>query len=263
MGPLARPSHVMVALAAAAIAAPTGAQEPPDSMSGPAPALTHVRHVATTFRGTPENQGLLPTAVAEAEIARQHATLAKRDPTDLDAVARHTRHVLNALDPSLEESGPGLGYGAVVAAERTAHYIALAAASEGASDAVKTHATHIETAARNAVSNGEAAIEVAQEILESFDTSEGDEEAEAEDAEEASRVEEEAGGAPEEEAEAPNEPPDYPALLERLVSLTQAMVEGVDVDGDGRIGWQEPEGGLAQATRHLELLQQAAGLGGR
>lgn len=199
--------------------APIGSEERP-------PALTHVHHVSETFRGTPDDMGLLPTAVAEAEIGQQHATLALRDPTDLDAIKRHVGHVLHALDPSTVESGPGLGYGAIRAAERTAHYISLAAASVGATPPIETHAEHIETAARNAVANGTAATELGQEILQ------------AEEATEAAE------------------------LLEEMAELTAAMLEGVDADGDGRIGWQAGEGGLAQATTHLGLLRRAVGLEG-
>jgi hypothetical protein len=190
------------------------------------PALTHVLHVSETFRGTPDGMGLLPTALAEAEIARRHATLAAQDPSDLDAMKRHVGHVLHALDPSAVESGPGLGYGAVRAAERTAHYISLAAASVGATPPIQTHAEHIATAARNAATNGTAAAELAQEILESEDA--------------ASAAE----------------------LLEEMTARVTAMADGVDANGDGTIGWQEGEGGLAQAQTHLELLRRAAGLEG-
>lgn len=191
------------------------------------PALIHVHHVATAFRSTPDDRGILPTAVAEAETALQHVMLAQRDPTDIDAIKRHTGHVLHALDPStVEGGGPGLGYGAVRAAERTAHYIALAAASVGATAPIETHAEHIETAARNAVTNGTTAVELGQEILETEDVDVAAE------------------------------------LLEELAGLTTAMLEGIDADGDGRIGWQEGEGGLAQAATHLDLLRRAAGLEG-
>ena len=211
------------AAAQAAAADSAEAEEDP----GRSPALTHIHHVAVTFRGTPEERGLLPTAVAEAEIALRHAELAGGDPTDLDAMQRHTRHVLHALDPSaVEDGGPGLGYGAVHAAERTAHYVGLARASDGATTPVETHGEHIETSARNAVAAGTAAEELAVEILE------------AEDAEVAAEL--------------------LGELLERL----GAMVDGIDADGDGTVGWQEGEGGLAQATRHLELLRRAEGLTG-
>ena len=124
------------------------------------------------------------------------------------------------------ESGPGLGWGAVHGAERTAHYISLAAASSGAVPAIETHAEHIATAARNAMVNGNAAAGLAQDII---------------DAEEADVA---AG------------------LLAELVERTTAMLEGIDANGDGRIGWQEGEGGLAQARQHLQLLLGAIGMEG-
>lgn len=227
-----RPAHAITTLAVVALvaAAPIDASAQDatggSAAEGRSPALTHLHHVSVTFRGTPDSQGLLATAVAEAEIAAQHAALAMRAPEDLDAMQRHAGHVLHALDPSEVEGGPGLGYGAIEASERTAHYISLAASSVGATPPIETHAEHIEASARNAVVNGTAAAELAQEIGEA----------------------EEAAVAAE--------------LLEELVKLTTAMLEGIDADGDGRIGWQEGEGGLAQASTHLGLLRRAAGLEG-
>ena len=51
-------------------------------------------------------------------------------------------------------------------------------------------------------------------------------------------------------------------LLAELTALTDAILNGVDADGDGRVGWQEGEGGLAQATTHMGLLKRGEGLGG-
>lgn len=190
------------------------------------PAIAHVSRVSDSFRGTPEGLGLLPTAVAEAEIAHRHATLAAEAPDDLDAIKRHAGHVIHALDPAeMEDGGPGLGYGVVLAASRTAHYIELSAASEGATDGIRTHATHVATAAGQAAAHAQEALALAEEVR--------DAEAAAEAA----------------------------ALLDELVALTDAILNGVDADGDGSIGWQEGEGGLAQAARHLDLLKQGEGLG--
>lgn len=217
----------LVVMAMGAFAPMTiAAQDDASAGEGRSPALTHVHHVSVSFRGTPDNQGILATALAETGIAAQHAALAMGAPEDLDALKRHAGHVLHALDPSEVENGPGLGYGAIRAAERTAHYISLAARSEGAVPAIETHAEHVEAAARNAVTNGTAAVELLQEILEA----------------------EEAGAAAE--------------LMGEVVDLVTAMGDGIDADGDGRVGWQEGEGGLAQASTHLGLLRRAAGLEG-
>lgn len=266
-----------LALAALAIMgtapAQARAQDPPtqeaaDPYSGPA--FTHLRHVSETFRGTPKDMGLLPAAVAETEIAVQHATLAARDPADVDAVRRHVGHVLHALDPSAVENGPGLGYGAVRAAERTAHYISLAAASDGSTEAIETHSNHIATAARHAMTNGEAAAELAREILAATAPPEEEADSTREQGAEAEgdtvAAEEEAGeaeeGAEDQAAPVAEEDLDIAAAVDELASLTRAMLEGVDADGDDRVGWQDGEGGLAQAQQHLQLLRRAEGLGG-
>lgn len=207
-------------IAAAAVLIPADAQAQNN------PVHAHIGHAADGFRGTPDGMGLLPTAVAEAEIAHQHATLAGRDPSSLEGMQRHMAHVIHALDPSEVESGPGKGYGVVAAAEGAARHTELAASSEGASDGVKTHATHVATAARHAGTMAAQAIDIAEDIQD------------AEDAESAA------------------------ALLEELTALTDAILNGMDANGDGRIGWQEGEGGLAQAATHMGLIKRAEGLEG-
>ena len=189
------------------------------------PVHIHIGHAADAFRGTPDGMGLLPTAVAEAEIAHQHATLAGRDLASLEGMQRHMAHVIHALDAARVEGGPGLGYGVIPAAERAARHTGFAAASEGASDAVKTHATHVATAARSAVTHAEQAIELAEGIQTA------------------------------ESAEAAAE------MLTELTALTDAILNGTDADGNGRIGWQDGEGGLAQAATHMGLIKQAEGIG--
>ena len=219
-----RTSYAIRALSGLTVIGLIGA---PAVVAQASPAHTHMGHVAESFRGTPEGLGgLLPTAVAEAEIAAQHAELAGRDPSNLDGMRRHMGHVINALDPSLVDAGPGLGYGVKAAATGTARHIGLAGGSDGASDNVKTHATHVETAATNAANWADEAVALARRIQE------------ATDAAAAAR------------------------LLEELVSKTSAIVSGMDANGDGRIGWQEGEGGLAQATQHMTLMMRGEGMSG-
>jgi hypothetical protein len=184
----------------------------------------HIGHVADAFANTPGGRGLLATAVAEAEVAVQHAELAASNATDVDVMKRHAGHVLHALDPSVVASGPGAGYGVKQAASGVARHIELAAGTEGASAALGTHATHIATAARSAESSADAAIGVARQLQAAASAAEA----------------------------AP--------LATRLVELAGTVLSGRDADGDGRIGWQAGEGGLAQATQHVSLLKTAEGL---
>ena len=189
------------------------------------PGHNHIGHVADGFRGTPDGMGLLPTAAAEAAVAAQHAGLAARDLTNLDGMKRHVGHVLNALDPAQMESGPGLGYGVLPAANGAARHIELAAAADGASDGVKAHAVHVATSARNTATRAEHAIELAKGIMEATSAD------------------------------------DAAPMMEELVGVTAQLVPGHDANGDGRIGWQEGEGGTEQAQTHVNLMKRGEGIG--
>lgn len=179
---------------------------------------THIGHLGTTFPDTPARWGLLPTAVAEATIAEQHAAFAARTPTDLAGMQRHAGHVLHALDPSVEAQGPGRGYGVKRAANTAATHIEMAAKEPAASANVKTHSVHVATAARAVAARADAAIEVAKKVREAKTAAEA------------------------------------AALVSQLVSLCDQLLAGVDANADGRIGWDAQEGGLRQAKQHLVLL---------
>ena len=49
-------------------------------------------------------------------------------------------------------------------------------------------------------------------------------------------------------------------LVAELNTLAQALLSGVDANGDGRTGWQEGEGGLEVAETHGNLMKNAEGL---
>jgi hypothetical protein len=190
------------------------------------PAHAHIGHVADGWRGTPDGMGLLPTATAEARIAAQHAQLAVSAGTNLAGIKTHTAHVQHAINPEAVESGPGMGYGVLPAARGAVTHIGLASQAEGASDNVKLHATHISTAAGNAVQWSERALGLAEQIQSASD---------------ASRAAE---------------------LAQEMHTLLQHVVSGHDANGDGNIGWQEGEGGLQQAQTHLTLLKRGEGMSG-
>lgn len=187
-------------------------------------AHNHIGHVTDAWRDTPDGQGLLPAAIAEAEIAARHAGLAASDPSNFASMKRHTTHVLHAVDPSQIENGPGLGYGVKRGAAGAAQHITAAANSEGASGAVQTHAVHVATSAQNTVARADRIIELAQRIA---------------------RTTTAADAAP---------------LVAEVNDLAQALLSGVDANGDGRTGWQEGEGGLEVARTHANLMKQAEGL---
>lgn len=185
---------------------------------------THIGHVTTGFQGTPNGQGLLPTALGEAKVAAQHAALAMKSEGNLDQMKLHVGHVLHALDPSAEPKGPGLGYGLARAAQGVAQHIQLAAKSDGASKNVMTHSTHVATSAENVVKWSAEIVAMAKEVRAATDA----------------------------KAAAGH--------VAHINMLAQQIVAGVDADKNGQVGWQAGEGGLQQAETHMNLLLKGEGV---
>ena len=182
----------------------------------------HMGHVMDGWGDTPDGKGLLPTAIAEAEIAIQHAGFAANKPGDLKWMQTHTRHVLHAIDPAIEASGPGLGYSVVAGAAGAAAHINYAAESDGASDNVRTHAEHVATASQNAVARAAEIVALGKEVLS-------------------------AGSAA-----------DAAERVTQVVMLSEQLLTGEDGDGDGKISWQE--GGLDVAKAHMGYMAKGEGL---
>lgn len=184
----------------------------------PGPVGVHLGHIVNAFAEAPMGMGLLPTAMAEARIAVQHAALAARNPTNLDAMKLHAGHVINAIDPTVVDKGPGLGYGVKKAAQGIATHIELAAKAPGASKNVVTHSEHIAAAARNSVQRSDQIVALAKQI------------------------------------QAASSAADAASLVNQLVSLTNELVAGKDLNADGRVGLEPGEGGLQQCDQHIKLL---------
>ena len=191
------------------------------SASAQATISPHVGHVQTSFRDTPEQKGFLETALAEADVAIQHAGLGMRDLTSLDNMKRHGGHVLHAVDPTLIAAGPGKGYGLKKAAANIANHIEMAGAAADQPAAVKTHSVHVAASARNTVQRADEIAVLAQQIQD------------ATTAEEAK------------------------PLFEQLNAMAQQLRAGLDANDDGRVGWQEGEGGLDACETHMGLMMRS------
>ena len=183
----------------------------------------HLAHVATTFQDAPSQQGLLATALAEAKIAAQHAALAAKAGDNLDAMKLHAGHVLHAIDPGIERSGPGLGFGVRRAAAGVVEHIQLAAKVPNSSPNVLTLSFHVLASSTNTVRRSDEIVAVARRIRAA--------------------------------ATAADAAPD----VARLTALTQQLISGLDVNKDGQIGWQTGEGGLEQAQAQMQLMLKGEG----
>ena len=183
---------------------------------------THIGHVLDSFNGTPMNMGLLPTAMAEAKTAAQHAGLAAK-ATSLQMIQTHAGHVINAIDPTIVAQGPGAGYGVKKAAQGVAQHAGLAAMAADANMMVKTHSMHVTTAANNVVAMSDDIVAIAQKIRMSTSMEEAQK------------------------------------LAMEMQTKAEQLTTGVDADGNGQISWNKPEGGLNQAQQHMNFMKMAAG----
>lgn len=208
------------ALAAIALGSTVAGQQAPAANA----AHVHIGHVMTMWKDTPDMQGFLPVAVADAKVAMAHAGFMQKAPDNLDSVKLHAGHVLHALDPSVEPKGPGSGYGVKRASAGALQHIQFAAKSDGASKNVQTHAAHVSASLGNVTQWTDEAIATAQKIRAASSAAEA----------------------------AP--------LVAELIAQTNGIANGVDANNDGSIGWQTGEGGLAQAQAHMGLMMKGEGL---
>ena len=217
-----------VAVLSLALAGPAAAQQPgaaPQAGAAAAhPSHNHIGHVMTSWKDTPNSQGFLPVAIADAKVAVTHAGFMQKSPDNLDSIKLHAGHVLHALDPSIEAKGPGSGYGVKRAAAGALQHIQFAAKTEGASKGVQTHAGHVSASLTDVTQWTDQAIATAQKIRAATSATEA----------------------------AP--------LVAELITQTNNIANGLDANKDGSIGWQTGEGGLAQAETHMRLMMKGEGI---
>ncbi|MDH3272505.1 MAG: hypothetical protein OEN56_14305 [Gemmatimonadota bacterium] len=193
--------------------------------SGPLPTAVaeQLDYLTEAYFDTPGGLGLIPAAMAEAEIATEHVRLAGREAFNLSNMTRHMAHVIHAIDPTEVGGGPGLGYGFKRAAEAAGAHVSQAMRAEGERPGVfDFHAPYMERAARSAAQRADEAIRLARQVQRATSASQG------------------------------------LGLVERLARAVRAMAYGEDRDGDGRIGYSDDEIGLAQAEYHLAIVRRLA-----
>ena len=184
----------------------------------------HIGHLMSGWMDTPEGAGLLPTAIAEAEVARQHAAYAIGQPDNLDSIRLHTGHVVHAVDAAAGGGGPGLGYGLINAASGAAAHIGYAAGAADASDNVKAHAEHVSASLRNVVTWSNEILGLAEQVMTADSASQAN------------------------------------VLAGTIANLADCIRDGCDADSDGTISWGPGEGGLAQAEAHMGYMMQGEGM---
>ena len=123
----------------------------------------HIGHVMIGWRDTPGQVGLLTIAQNDTRVAAAHALLLSKSTT-IDEMKLHAGHVLHALDPAIEKTGPASGYGAKKAAAGAMQHVGFTAAVENASATVKSHASTVAMLLTDASAAIDRGIAAAQHI---------------------------------------------------------------------------------------------------
>jgi hypothetical protein len=198
------------------------AQAPAPAAQTTTPAQVHLGHVLTKFVNVKQG-GLLQAARAEANVVVTHAGLGLQNPNDINAMKMHARHIIHAIDPRRVETGPGTGYGLLMASEGLVRHVELASRAAGSNDQMKTHATHAVASSKNTQRRADRIVAIAIIIADFVET-----------------------------------PADAAELFRDLKVLADQLVAGIDANGDGTVGWQEGEGGLQIVEQHVGFMTQAA-----
>ena len=187
-------------------------------------AHAHMGHVTEGWNDTPDGKGLLPTAIAEAEIAIVHADLAAQQLDNLDWMKTHALHVLHAVDSSAIEAGPGLGYGVKQAAAGAAAHIGFATEAGEATENVKLHAVHVASSANNTVARVAEIVAIVARI------------------------------------QAASSAEDAAAEVAEMQRHANQLLDGRDANGDGSVSWHENEGGLLDTAKHMGFMRDGEDL---
>ena len=123
----------------------------------------HIGHVMIAWRDTPGTVGLLTIAQSDTRIASAHALLLSK-ATTVDEMKLHAGHILHALDPALEKTGPASGYGVKKATAGALQHVGFTAAVDNASAAVKDHASKVTATLTDAMTAVDGAIAIAQKV---------------------------------------------------------------------------------------------------
>lgn len=184
----------------------------------PSIAHVHIGHAMTGWKPSPDHKGLFLVAEEEARIALAQARKAVEQPENLAHIQEHVRGVMHAVDPTVQKKGPGLGFGAKKALFEAIGHITFAAKSDDASVNVQQFADPFAESAKPTMDRCDLIQALGQEIVHSSNSQ------------------------------------DAYVLAQEVLVLASAIVEGVDLNQDGRINPDVNEIGLQQMRAQITAM---------
>lgn len=173
--------------------------------------------VTDSAPGTPDGEGYVSTALADAQVAIIHADLTAQSTTIAD-MQMHAGHVLHAVDPSAIAEGPGSGYGLLLSSQNMASALEIAQGSE--QQPVRLRAGKALECAQNTERRAETLIRIAGSIANA------------------------------------NSLESAQPRADQMKLVARQLVNGFDNNGDGAISCANFEGGITQAMQQLSYAKQ-------
>jgi plastocyanin len=203
----------------------------------PGPSLIHIRHLLVSFPAAPNKVGLEVGLRDQATILRRHTEFMvdALKANDLATVKLHAEHLVNLIEGSkgpdygdLNKDGqvtnPGDGYGLLKNGDQLGYlegskdHANLAAQAEGATPAIKLHASHVVITVDNATGWVTGVRDQSLAVLKVNDI----------------------------KAATP--------LVQQISVLSNQILNGVDVNGDGIILPIPGSGGVVTSYQHAQLM---------
>jgi plastocyanin len=203
----------------------------------PGPALIHIRHLLVSFPAAPNKVGLEVGLRDQTTILRRHTEFMvdALKANDLATVKLHAEHLVNLIEGSkgpdygdLNKDGqitnPGDGYGLLKNGDQLGYlegskdHANLAAQAEGATPAIKLHASHVAITVDNATGWVTGVRDQSLAVLKVNDI----------------------------KAATP--------LVQQISVLSNQILNGVDVNGDGIILPIPGSGGVLTSYQHAQLM---------
>jgi microcompartment protein CcmK/EutM len=189
----------------------------------PTIAHTHVGHAMTGWTDTPNKQGLFVTAENAAQDALQAAVSAANKNNNLAGIKADVKRVIDATNSDNNQyagdsAGAGAHYGVYNALNGAVNHITFAANSPDVSDNIRSSSKSFSSNAQVVLDRCDLILALGSEIDDASSTSEA-------------RL-----------------------LTGELLKLTDANVNGEDLDGDGIVGSIPAEYGLKQLRTQLQAM---------
>jgi len=183
----------------------------------------HLLYIIKAWPQAPKSMSLIDTALKEAKIADLYIQIAQSQDQDLAWIKLHVNRAKHAIEGTKFGDG-GLGYGLIKSSSQIAKQMKSAAKASDASVNIKLRTEKIVSGAEHTAAIGKRMLAICHLIARSISTSQA------------------------------------LSYVSQLKELSKALMEGEDINKDGKISHFDNESALRFTAQQLIFTAQAEGL---